>query len=99
MSTNILVIAETRDGAIKGITKEAITCAVDVAGQLGGEVVGRGEALFRVLLQAAVEEKLPARECLGQGRALARGHALQDRVRRVEIIGVQDTDHLARRFP
>jgi electron transfer flavoprotein alpha subunit len=38
MSTNILVIAETRDGAIKGITKEAITCAVDVAGQLGGEV-------------------------------------------------------------
>lgn len=38
MSTNVLVIAESRDGAIKGITKEAVTCAVDLAGQLGGEV-------------------------------------------------------------
>ena len=38
MSTNILVIAESRDGAIKGITKEAVTCARDLAGQLGGEV-------------------------------------------------------------
>lgn len=38
MSTNILVVAESRDGAIKGITKEALTCARDLAGQLGGEV-------------------------------------------------------------
>jgi electron transfer flavoprotein alpha subunit len=38
MSTNVLVIAESRDGAIKGISKEAVTCAVDLAGQLGGEV-------------------------------------------------------------
>lgn len=38
MSTNILVIAESRDGAIKGITKEAVTCARDLGGQLGGEV-------------------------------------------------------------
>ena len=34
MSTNILVIAETRDGAIKGITKEAVTCAVDAVDRL-----------------------------------------------------------------
>ena len=38
MSTNVLVIAESRDGAIKGISREAVTCAVDLAGQLGGEV-------------------------------------------------------------
>jgi electron transfer flavoprotein alpha subunit len=38
MSTNILVVAESRDGAIKGITKETLTCARDLAGQLGGEV-------------------------------------------------------------
>lgn len=38
MSTNVLVIAESREGAIKGITKEAVTCAVDLAAQLGGEV-------------------------------------------------------------
>lgn len=38
MSTNVLVIAESREGAIKGITKEAVTCAVTLAGELGGEV-------------------------------------------------------------
>lgn len=38
MSTNILVVAECRDGAIKGITREAVTCARDLAGTLGGEV-------------------------------------------------------------
>lgn len=38
MSKNVLVIAESRDGAIKGITKEALTCARDLAAQLGGEV-------------------------------------------------------------
>jgi electron transfer flavoprotein alpha subunit len=38
MSKNILVIAESRDGAIKGITKEAVTCARDLAAQLGAEV-------------------------------------------------------------
>jgi len=38
MSKNILVVAESRDGAIKGITKEAVTCARDLAAELGGEV-------------------------------------------------------------
>jgi electron transfer flavoprotein alpha subunit len=38
MSTNILVVAESRDGAIKGITREAVTCARDLAAELGGEV-------------------------------------------------------------
>jgi electron transfer flavoprotein alpha subunit len=38
MSKNVLVVAESRGGAIKGITKEAVGCAVDLAGQLGGEV-------------------------------------------------------------
>jgi len=37
VSTNVLVIAESRDGAIKGITKEAVGCAADLAAQLGGE--------------------------------------------------------------
>lgn len=37
MSTNVLVIAESREGAIKGISKEAVTCAVDLATELGGE--------------------------------------------------------------
>lgn len=38
MSGNVLVLAESRDGAIKGISKEAMSCARDLAGQLGGEV-------------------------------------------------------------
>ncbi len=38
MSKNILVIAESREGAIKGITKEAVGCAVQLASQLAGEV-------------------------------------------------------------
>jgi electron transfer flavoprotein alpha subunit len=38
MSKNILVVAESRDGAIKGITKEAVGCAADLAAELGGEV-------------------------------------------------------------
>lgn len=38
-SKKILVIAEHRDGALKGISKEAMTCARKIAQDLGGEVV------------------------------------------------------------
>ena len=37
--SNVLVIAEHRDGALKGISKEAMTAARGVAADLGGDVV------------------------------------------------------------
>lgn len=39
MSNDVLVIAEHRDGAVKGISKEAVTAARSIAGDLGGEVI------------------------------------------------------------
>ena len=39
MSKKILVIAEHRDGALKGISKEAMTCARSLVQAIGGEVV------------------------------------------------------------
>lgn len=39
MTKNVLVIGEHRDGALKGISKEAMTCARGLAAKLGGEVV------------------------------------------------------------
>ncbi|HKK71895.1 MAG TPA: electron transfer flavoprotein subunit alpha/FixB family protein [Candidatus Krumholzibacteria bacterium] len=39
MSNDVLVIGEHRDGALKGISKEAMTAARSVANDLGGQVV------------------------------------------------------------
>lgn len=39
MSNDVLVIAEHRDGALKGISKEAVTAARSIAGDLGGSVI------------------------------------------------------------
>jgi len=39
MSNDVLVIAEHRDGAVKGISKESVTAARSIAADLGGEVI------------------------------------------------------------
>lgn len=39
MSNDVLVIAEHRDGALKGISKESVTAARSIAADLGGSVI------------------------------------------------------------
>ncbi len=53
MSNDVLVFAEVRDGVFKGITRELITAAAELAGKTGGvvSVVVVGGAI-----DAAVEE-------------------------------------------
>lgn len=63
MSKDVLVIAEHRDGAIKGISKEAVTCGRALASQLGGEVVTVLLGSGRADLAAKLAE-LGGRRCL-----------------------------------
>lgn len=63
MSSKILVLAEVRDGALKGITKEAMTFAQQAAGDLDAEVVS-------VILGHGMDSAAAELAACGGGRCL-----------------------------